>query len=91
VTTQLQLINIIVILIERRGNSNILNVRSIRGTYCGTDHYMVVAKVWKILAVNKEAAQKFDVEIFNLRKPNEHKLGNNIKLRSESGLLLWRT
>jgi len=31
----------------------------------------VVAKFGEILAVSKQAAQKFDVEIFNLRKLNE--------------------
>jgi len=31
----------------------------------------VVAKVWRTLAVYKQAAQKFDVERFNLRKQRE--------------------
>jgi hypothetical protein len=31
----------------------------------------VVAEVRKTLAVNKQASQSFDVERFNLRKPNE--------------------
>jgi hypothetical protein len=31
----------------------------------------VVAKVRERLAVNKEAAQKFDAERFNLKKPSE--------------------
>jgi hypothetical protein len=31
----------------------------------------VVAKVGERLAVNKQVAQKFDGERFNLRKPNE--------------------
>ena len=42
-----------------------------RGTECDTDHYLVVAKVWKRLAVYKEAIQKFELERFNLRKLNE--------------------
>jgi len=35
---------------------------------CNTGHYLVVAKVTERLAVSKQAAQKFDVERFNLRK-----------------------
>jgi endonuclease/exonuclease/phosphatase family metal-dependent hydrolase len=33
------------VLIDRRWHSNILDVRSLRGADCGTDHYLVVAKV----------------------------------------------
>jgi len=46
-------------------------VQSFRGTDCDTDHYLVVTKVRERLAVSKQSAQKFDVEIFNLRKLNE--------------------
>jgi hypothetical protein len=38
---------------------------------CDTDHYLVVAKVRERLAVSKHAAQKFDVERFNLKKLSE--------------------
>jgi len=38
-----------------------------RGTDCDTDHCLVIAKVWERLAVSKQAAQKFDVEKFNLK------------------------
>ena len=34
-------------------------------------HYLVVAKVREVLAVSKQAAQKFGGERFNLRKLNE--------------------
>jgi len=54
------------ILIDRRWHLSILNVRSFRGADCDTDHYMVVAEISKRLAVNKQAARKFDVERFNL-------------------------
>jgi hypothetical protein len=53
-------------LIDRRWNSSILDVRSFRGAGCDTDHYLVVAKVRKNLAVSKQAAQKFNGERFNL-------------------------
>ena len=36
-----------------------------------TDHYLVVAKVRERFAVRKQAAQKPDVERFNIRKLNE--------------------
>ena len=56
------------ILIERRRQSSVLNVRSFRGADYDTDHYLVVAKVRERLAVSKQATQKLDEEIFNLRK-----------------------
>jgi hypothetical protein len=59
------------ILIDRRWHSNTLNVQPFSGADCDTDHYLVVAKVWRTLAVCKQAAQKFDVERFNLRKQRE--------------------
>ena len=56
------------ILIDRRRQSSILDVRSFRGADCDTDHYLVVAKVRERLAVSKQAAKKCDGERFNLRK-----------------------
>jgi hypothetical protein len=58
-------------LIDRRWYSSILNVRSLRGADCDTDHYLVVANIRESLAVSKHAEQKFDVERFNLKKLNE--------------------
>jgi len=59
------------ILIDWRWHSSVLDVGSFRGADCDTDHYMVVAKVRESLAVNKQAAQSFEGERFNLRKLNE--------------------
>ena len=56
------------ILIDRRRQSSILDVRSFRRAGCDTDHYLVVAQVRERSAVSKQAAQKFDGERFNLRK-----------------------
>jgi len=58
-------------LIDRRWQSSILDVRSFRMADCETDHCLVVAEVRERLAVSKQAAQKFDGERFNLRKLNE--------------------
>jgi hypothetical protein len=43
-------------------------LRSVRGADCDTDHYPVVEEVRERLAVSKQAAQKFYVERFNVRK-----------------------
>jgi len=59
------------ILIDRRWHSSTLNVQSFRRADCYNDHYLVVAKVLRTLAVYKQVAQKFDVERFNLRKQRE--------------------
>jgi len=53
---------------DRRRNSSILNLGCFRGADCDTDNYLVIAKVWERLSVNKRAAQNFYVEIFNLRE-----------------------
>ena len=56
------------ILIDRKRQSSIIDVRSFRGADCDADHYLVVTKVRERLAVNKHAAQRLDGERFNLRK-----------------------
>jgi endonuclease/exonuclease/phosphatase family metal-dependent hydrolase len=41
------------ILIDRRMNLSVLDVRSLRAADCATDHYLVVAKIRERIAVNK--------------------------------------
>jgi hypothetical protein len=59
------------ILIDRRRHSNILDVRSFRAADCDTDHYLVMEKVRKRLAVNKQRSHRFHIERFNLKKLNK--------------------
>jgi len=68
------------ILIDRRWQSSILDVQSFRGADCDTDHYLVVVKVRKRLAVKKQAAQNFDGERFNLRKLNEWEVSKQYQI-----------
>jgi len=58
-------------LIDRRWQSSLLDVRSFRGVDCDTDHSLVFAKVRECSAVSKQTAQHFDGERFNLTKLNE--------------------
>ena len=46
----------------------ISNRKQEKGTDCNTDHYLVVAKVRRRFAVNKQTPLKFDVERFNIMK-----------------------
>jgi hypothetical protein len=50
----------------------------------------VVAKVKERLAGSKQAAEKYDGEIFNLTKLNEIEVKKSIRYRLQRGLQLWR-
>jgi hypothetical protein len=59
------------ILIDRRRHSSVLDVRSFRAADCDTDHYLVVAKVRKRLAVSKQTTHRDHMESFNVKTLNE--------------------
>jgi hypothetical protein len=48
----------------------ISDVRSLRGDDCDADYHLVVAKVRERLAVDKQAAQHFDVERLKSQESN---------------------
>jgi hypothetical protein len=59
------------ILVDRRRHSNVLDVRSFRAADHDSDHYLVVAKVRKRLAVNKQRSHRFHMQRFNPKKLNQ--------------------
>jgi hypothetical protein len=56
------------VLIDNRRHSNMLDVRSFRGTDCNTNHYLVVAKLRERISVSKRAIKNFELERFDLKK-----------------------
>ena len=56
-------------------------MRLFSGPGSDTDQYLTVAKVRKILAVNKQAAQKSDVKTFNLRKLSELEIRKQYQIK----------
>jgi hypothetical protein len=78
-------------LIDRRWHSSILDVRSFRGADCDSNHYLVVAKVRERLSARKQAAQETDVEGLISRGLVRWRLENSFRLKSPTGLKLWRT
>jgi hypothetical protein len=58
-------------LIDMGRHSIVLEVRSIRAADCDMGHYLVVANIKEIAAVNKEGPHKFHMETFSFRNLNE--------------------
>jgi hypothetical protein len=78
-------------LIDRRRNSSILDVRSFRAADCDSDHYLVVAKVRKRLAVSKRTTHRVHMERFNLKKLNEVEGKEQYRVEPQIGLQLRKT
>jgi hypothetical protein len=78
------------ILIDRRRHLSVLDVRLFRASDCGTDHYLVVAKVRERLAVIKQTMHRFRMERFNLKKLNEieDKEQYNVEISNSFGALV---
>jgi hypothetical protein len=76
-------------LIDRRRHSSILDVRPFRGADCDTEHYLVIAKVRVRRAVSKRAAQKIDMERFNVKNLNERDVREQyqVTIRNKSAAL----
>jgi hypothetical protein len=65
-----------------------LYVRSFRAAVYDTVQYLVVAKVRERLAVSKQTAHRFHIEMFNLKKLNEVEVKSCIVLKSQRVLQL---
>jgi hypothetical protein len=73
-------------LVDKRRHSDIVDVRAFRGIDCDTDHYLVVAEVRRRLSVSERAAQKFDMERFNLRNVNTVEAKENYQVKISNRL-----
>jgi hypothetical protein len=51
--------------------SSIVDVQSLKGADCDSEHYLVVAEVRERLSVGRRTEQIFDVGKFNLKKLND--------------------
>jgi len=69
------------ILIGKRQQSILTDVRSLKTAYSDTDLY---------LSVSKQTAQKFDMEKFNLKNLNDMEITENYRVKVSS-LHLWKT
>jgi hypothetical protein len=56
---------------RRQSSRPVFNVRYFRGADCDTEHCLVVEKLRERLSVCSRAAQKFDMQRFDLRKLND--------------------
>ena len=73
-------------MIVGRWHSSILDIRKFRGADSDTDQHLMVEKVGERLAVSKQAAQKYDGEIFNLRKVNDLEVRKQYQIESVNKL-----
>ena len=50
------------VLVDKRRQSSIIDIRSLRGADCDTDHYLVVATIRERLSLKNEIKQRFLVD-----------------------------
>jgi hypothetical protein len=79
------------VLIDKRLHSKAVYVRSFREADCDIDHSLVVAELRERLSVSKQAAQKFDMDRFNLRNLNDVEIKEEYGVKSQIRLQLWKT
>jgi hypothetical protein len=65
------------ILVGRRWHSSKLDIRFSSGAECNTEHYLVVTNVRERLAVSKQAAQMFNVELSELEFRKQYQIENS--------------
>jgi hypothetical protein len=75
---------------HQRQHSSIIDIQSYRVANCDIDHYLVVVQVRRRTSVNKQAAQKFDMDRFNFKKLNDVEVTEHW-LKSETSLQHWNT
>jgi len=56
------------VLADKRRQSSIIDVRSLSGVDCDTNHYLVVATIWERLSLKKGIKQHLVADRYNLNK-----------------------
>jgi hypothetical protein len=59
-------------LVDKMRQSSIIDVRSLRGADCDTDHYLMVATIRERLSLKKEIKQHLVADTYNLNKLGDH-------------------
>ena len=62
------------ILIDKRRQSSILDIRSFRGVDCDLDHYLLIAKLRERLSVAKRVDLTVDINRFNVGKLKDEEI-----------------
>ena len=69
------------ILIDKRRQSSILDIRSFRGADCDSGHYLLIAKLRKRLSVAKRVDQIVDIDRFDVRKLKDEEIKLQYKVQ----------
>lgn len=68
------------VLIDRRHKTSILDVHSLRGAECGSDHNLVLVKVFQRIAIKKEKRTQ-PAEIYEIENLKEKKVVEDFRLK----------